>query len=375
MKTIKRIGVLIGILALFFIGFIILFVSFSPQFGGKITEAQKKTFAKTGHYENDVFINQEPIIMDLNCHSITSMIKDMMNPNPDITPKQNVDVRKISPERLFDKKDATTRIYWLGHSSFIIQIDGMTALIDPIFSQYASPHPWLGRKRFNNAMPISLEEIENVDMILISHDHYDHLDYPTIKALSHKTDHFFVPLGVGNHLNRWGIDSSRVTEMDWWDEFGYEDLKIVFTPSRHMSGRGLTDQSSTLWGSWIIQSDKHNVFFSGDGGYGKHFKEIGNLYGPFDIGLMECGQYNENWKNVHMLPEETVQASLDVKAEWVIPIHWGAFTLAPHSWKEPISRFEKEAQINNLNFATPRIGETIVLDSNIFPKSKWWEWF
>lgn len=373
MKVLKRIGIAIGVILILLTALVAAFITFSPQFGGTVSEEQKVSYAKTGHYEDDVFINKEPIVMDLNCHSITAMLRDMFNPHPNLVPQKDVKVQKIDPESLMNYSDTTTRITWLGHSSFLIQISGKTLLLDPIFSQHAAPHPWLGRERFNSEMPISLDEIKHVDAIIISHDHYDHLDYPSIKMLKDMTDHFFVPLGVGNHLRRWEINQQRITEMDWWQEVEYEKLKIVFTPSRHMSGRGLTDQSSTLWGSWIIQSNDKNIYFSGDGGYGDHFAEIGEKYGPFDIGLMECGQYNENWSHVHMMPEQTVQAGQDVNAELIVPIHWGAFTLAPHSWTDPIERFTSEADSINLNYATPRMGESIVIGYKNVPKSRWWE--
>lgn len=372
-KILKRIGLILLVTILLLAVFAFAFMTFNPQFGGSVNSEQKVAYAKTGHYDNDIFINKEPIVMEVNCHSITSMVKDMLNPHPDLVPHKDVLVQKLDPSSLLSKNDTITKITWLGHSSFIIQINGKTLLLDPIFSQHAAPHPWLGRKRFNSEMAIDLADINHVDAIIISHDHYDHLDYPSIKVLKEKTDHFFVPLGVGNHLRRWNIPGNRITEMDWWQESDFRDLKIIFTPSRHMSGRGINDQSATLWGSWIIQSKEDNIYFSGDGGYGKHFKEIGEKYGPFDLGLMECGQYNKNWKDVHMMPEQTVKAGQDIKAKLIVPIHWGAFTLAPHSWTEPIERFTSEAEKKNISYATPEMGESIIIGYKDVPKARWWE--
>jgi L-ascorbate metabolism protein UlaG (beta-lactamase superfamily) len=243
-----------------------------------------------------------------------------------------------------------------------------------VFGQYAAPHPWLGRQRFNSQMPIEISELPEVDAVIISHDHYDHLDYQSIKELKDKVAHFFVPLGVGNHLRRWKVADANISELDWWQEEMYGDLKIAFTPSRHMSGRGLTDQSATLWGSWVIQSDSINIFFSGDGGYGKHFKTIGEKYGPFDVGLMECGQYNELWADVHMMPEETALAAEDVNARLIVPIHWGSFALATHSWIDPVERILQAATAKGQVVATPQIGEPITIPGSLNKTfTQWWK--
>ena len=372
-KIVKKFFSAVGIiiLALFLVG--AGFLNFSPQFGGKATKEQKAFYATTGHYLDGVFLNDEEIVMEINCHSITAMFKEIMNPDPNVAPDKNIDVEKIDPKTLGNHPDSLTRITWLGHSSFLIEISGKKILIDPIFSQYAAPHPLLGRARFNREMPIAISDLSDVDAVIISHDHYDHLDYPSIKELKDKVNHFYVPLGVGNHLRKWKISGDKISEMDWWQEIMFDDLKIVFTPSRHMSGRGLTDQSATLWGSWILQSDSVNIYFSGDGGYGEHFKKIGEKYGPFDVGLMECGQYNTMWPDIHMFPEETAQAGVDVKAKAVMPIHWGAFKLAMHSWTDPIERVKKKANALQLPLVTPQIGEPIVINSLPKPNTVWWE--
>jgi len=350
-----------------------LFLNLSPQFGGSISEDQIKEYEKTGHFENGIFINREEIIMELNCHSITQMVKEIFKPDPNVSPNRNIEVQKIAPNLLVDKPDSIVRITWFGHSSFLIEMDGKNILLDPVFGQYAAPHPLLGRKRYNREMPIDIEQLPRIDAIIISHDHYDHLDYPSIEKLKTKTSQFFVPLGVGNHLRAWGIKDENIRELDWWQEDKLGDIDLAFTPSRHMSGRGLSDQSTTLWGSWVLQGKNKSIYFSGDGGYGAHFKEIGEKYGPFDIGLMECGQYNKLWADVHMMPEQTVQAGKDVGASMILPIHWGAFTLATHSWTDPIERVTKQAQLMSMPVTTPRMGESIVLGSAVYPNSSWWK--
>ena len=372
-KILKRIGLtLFAALALIIVAGL-LFLYLSPQFGGSATDAQIASYQQTGHFKDGVFINDEIIEMEFNCHSLTQMIKEALNPDPNFIPKKNIEVKKIAPGALRNKPDSLVRVTWFGHSSFLIEIDEKNILLDPIFGQYAAPHSWLGRKRFNKEMPIDIKDLPPIDAIFISHDHYDHLDYPSIEKLKTKTNHFFVPLGVGNHLRAWGIKDETIHEMDWWQEEKWESLTIAFTPSRHMSGRGFNDQSKTLWGSWVLQGKNKNIYFSGDGGYGEHFKAIGEKYGPFDLGLMECGQYNKWWADVHMFPEEAIKAAKDVSAKMIIPIHWGAFTLAPHSWTDPIERATKTAGKMNIPIATPQIGEPLILGDEVFPNSNWWQ--
>jgi L-ascorbate metabolism protein UlaG (beta-lactamase superfamily) len=192
--------------------------------------------------------------------------------------------------------------------------------------------------------------------------------------LKDKTDRFFVPLGLGNHLKSWKVEENKIKEFNWWEEDSFDEIEFAFTPSRHMSGRGLADQSTTLWGSWVLKGKDKSIYFSGDGGYGRHFKEIGEKYGPFDIGLMECGQYNKLWADVHMIPEESVQAGMDVKAEKIIPIHWGSYRLANHAWTEPVERFAAKANELGVSILTPQIGENINLNMEKITQevSEWW---
>ena len=350
-----------------------LFMSISPQFGRKANDKQKQQYKQTGHYSEGKFLNEEEIIMEINCHSITSMLKGMLRPNPNVAPKENIEVLSIQAEQLTPKEDSSTQLSWLGHSSFIIKIEGKVLLIDPVFSQYAAPHPWLGRKRYNSKMPFEIENLAAIDGVILSHDHYDHLDYASITQLKNKTKNFYVPLGVGNHLREWGVEDTLIHELDWWEEIDLDSIQLALTPSRHMSGRGFTDQKATLLGSWVIAGNYNKIYFSGDGGYGKHFAEIGKKYGPFDIGLIECGQYNKLWKNVHMVPEESVQAAIDVQVKTFLPIHWGAFALSNHNWKEPVERAIRHAIKKQVKYTTPRIGEFIDLRHIQTPSPNWWK--
>lgn len=344
----------------------------SPQFGGKVSEGDKKLFAQTGHYKDGKFINKDPLAFKVNCQSMDEMVKDALNPVPELEPKNNIEVKKISKEDIESLSDSLISVVWFGHSSFLMKIDGQLIFADPTFSETATPHPMLGRKRYNSEMPITLEDLPQIDIVVISHDHYDHLDYPTIVKLKDKVKKFIVPLGIGSRLREWKVNEDNIREMDWWEEYEMDGLNVVLAPSRHTSGRGFGDEDATLWGGWIFIGNNQKAYYTGDGGYGTHFKEIGEKYGPFDIGFIECGQYDDLWKFTHMLPEQSVQASKDVEANIMLPVHWGAFTLASHNWKEPAERVTKEAEKCNQSITTPRIGEIFYVNDK-FPTAKWWE--
>ncbi|HAQ07839.1 MAG TPA: hypothetical protein DCR24_10060, partial [Bacillus bacterium] len=269
-------------------------------------------------------------------------------------------------------KGGNARITWFGHSAFLLEIEGKSILVDPMFGRAPSPFPMFGGKRYSGTLPFEIEEMPIIDAVLLSHDHYDHLDYGSIMKLKEKVKQYFVPLGVGSHLERWGVSSEKISEHDWWSDFSCGGLQFVCAPARHFSGRSLTDRDSTLWCSWVISGQHSKIYFSGDGGYGPHFKEIGEKYGPFDMTLMECGQYDERWAELHMMPEETVQAHIDVKGKVMIPVHWGAFTLSLHSWHDPVERAVKAANESGVEIATPRIGEPVTAGSERNPSSAWW---
>lgn len=263
------------------------------------------------------------------------------------------------------------RVTWLGHSTVLLEIGGKTILADPVFSERASVVSFAGPKRFEYQQPILLAQLPEIDAIIISHDHYDHLDYGTIKKMHPRVSRFFVPLGVGAHLEKWGVLPEKITELDWWEETIYDNLKLAATPSRHFSGRGLMNRNTTLWSSWVIQSATHAVFFGGDSGYFPGFQEIGKQYGPFDLTLLECGAYSPAWPYVHMAPEETAQAHIDLGGKILLPLHWGKFSLSLHSWTDPIERLLRAAEAESLQVATPRPGETFTLNPTI-PQTKWW---
>ncbi|ANQ47783.1 hypothetical protein MY04_0401 [Flammeovirga sp. MY04] len=363
-------GILFLVLSVVIIG--TLFINFSPEFGGSHTENDINRYKESGHYKDEGFYNLMPTSLDMNADSLWATLKEYVNGVQNQRPSRELDILKIGKEEIVNN-DSLTRVVWFGHSAFLLEIDDKKILLDPMLGDVPAPHPWLGESRYYKELPISIEDMPHIDAVLISHDHYDHLDYGSVMKLKDKVDDFFLPLGVGAHFRAWGIEEDRIHEMNWWDEIKYKQLDLVFTPSRHFSGRGLTDRNATMWGSWIVKGIRHNIYFSGDGGYAEHFKEIGDKYGPFDLAMMECGQYNSKWAQIHMMPEQTAQAAVDVKAKLMVPIHWGAFTLALHSWTDPAVRVTKKAKELNMPITTPEIGEPIIVGEKSYPMSRWWE--
>ncbi len=364
---ILTIGVLITIIVV--VG--VLFVNLSPQFGGKATSEQQKAYAQSQNYQDGRFNNIGGVKNEMSGGDMLKAIRSMLKTVPNAKPKSPIQVQKIDSLNILQYQ-SETRFIWFGHSTFLLQINNKSILIDPMFSDVPAPHPLLGSKRFSKELPIEIEKLPKIDAVVLSHDHYDHLDYTSIKNLKHKVDVFYAPLGLGNHLREWGITSEKIVELDWWQDVNLDDLTFISTPAQHFSGRGVTDRDKTLWCSWIIQSDSESIFFSGDSGYGPHFKTIGDRYGPFDFAMMECGQYNPLWSEIHMFPEETAQAGLDVKAKKLMPIHWGAFKLAPHAWLDPIERVVVKAKELNVELVIPEIGQPTLVNGKHTPFEQWW---
>jgi len=364
----KRLSIGIAVVFLTVLVSGIIFINVSPEFGGKILESKEKEYSKSVNYSEGKFKLTVPIsTSEDRWKSIWKFFKSKLNKKP-LSPINPVPVDSLE---LVNYEQKATKLIWFGHSTFLIQMQGLNILLDPMFGEYPAPLPIPSLKRFSEDLPISVGELPYIDLVVFSHDHYDHLDYKSVVQLKDKVGAYYVPLGVGAHLNSWGVNKDRITEMDWWDESIHGNLKLVCTPAQHFSGRGLFDQAKTLWASWVIKSDKETIYFSGDGGYGKHFKEIGNKYGPFDISLMECGQYDKDWANIHMFPEQTVQATHDLRSNLMMPIHWGGFKLANHSWIDPIERVVAEAKKIEVNIITPQIGEAIYLNER-FTNNFWW---
>ncbi|MFC6268148.1 MBL fold metallo-hydrolase [Frigoriflavimonas asaccharolytica] len=360
--------IIIGLLVLAYLAF----TTFYPSFGADISKEKQLTYQNSAQYKDGKFNNTKAVPKELSFKEKLDVAYYFFTTKVENgRPKEDLKVQKIDSIDVADYK-GEARLVWFGHSAFLLQIDGKTILLDPMFGKVAAPHPLLGADRFNSEMPIAIEKLPFIDAVIFSHDHYDHLDYETVMKIKDKTKHFYTPLGVGEHLKAWGIPASKISELDWWQEIKFETLTLACTPAQHFSGRKLNNGQSTLWSSWVIQSKEENLFFSGDSGYAPHFKEIGNKYGPFDLALMECGQYNDKWSDIHMMPEETAQAGMDVRAKKIMPIHWGGFKLAMHDWKDPIKRVQAKAKQFNLEVITPKIGQEILVKEKK-SYSNWWE--
>ena len=288
-------------------------------------------------------------------------------------PRNALPVKKLKKEDLKISENDRLKVTWVGHSTTIVEIDGILLMTDPVFEKRASPVSFIGPKRFQNELPIEIEDLPVVDVVLISHNHYDHLDRDTIQKLHTKVHKFLVPLGVDKYLKEWGVPKDKIEVLNWWDETTYKNIKFASTPSLHFSGRGLLDKNETLWTSWVVHGPDHRLFFSGDSGYSPTFKKIGEKYGPFHMTLIENGAYNEKlWGKIHMAPEQSVQAHIDLRGEVFHPIHWGTFDLALHAWQEPIERAIIAAEKNNVKIAVPQPGKITEYGKEL-PYAHWWK--
>jgi L-ascorbate metabolism protein UlaG (beta-lactamase superfamily) len=304
----------------------------------------------------------------MNFSTIVSLLKDSFTSNKERKPSSKIPI-SFDWDNLHSNKDSLT---WFGHSTFLLHVENKKILIDPMFGPSPSPVPIIGSKRYSGDLLYVIEKLPAIDAVLITHDHYDHLDYPSILRLRDKVGHFFVPIGVAAHLSRWGIPKEKITEFNWWDEQKWKDLTIAAVPSQHFSGRGMFNRDTTLWLGWVIMGENLKLYTSGDGGYGPHFREIGKKYGPFDLTLIEGGQYDPRWANIHMMPEESVQAHIDVNGKNMMLTHWGAFTLAYHGWSEPVERALREAKKKEVGLIAPKIGESIILNQSMPTPVSWW---
>lgn len=264
------------------------------------------------------------------------------------------------------------RVTWMGHSTLLVEIDGVRILTDPMWGERASPSTVVGPKRFQPAA-LPLSELPPVDAVVLSHDHYDHLDMGTIRALAPRGVTFYAPLGVGAHLEKWGVPPAQVVELDWWQEVavGSGGFKLVSTPSQHFSGRSLTDGNRTLWTSWSLIGPHHRVFFSGDTGMTPDFTEIGQRFGPFDLTMLEVGAWHPSWGDIHLGPSNALEAHRMVRGRRLLPVHWGTFDLAIHPWDEPLETLSREAREQQVALVTPRLGQPFEPERDT-ASEPWW---
>lgn len=316
-----------------------------------------------GKFRNPVSMNKLGFLK-----SLKLLAKVVFDKPAHTVPARPVPVQTLSRAQLLAAPDDS--VFRLGHSTVLLKLSGQFWLTDPVFSERASPVQWAGPKRFHET-PISIAQLPPITGVILSHDHYDHLDHAAILQLAAKTEHFLTPLGVGDTLVKWGIPASKVQQLDWWQSTQIGPMRFVATPAQHFSGRGLLDGNHTLWASWVIEAPGLKVFFSGDSGYFDGFKKIGDKFGPFDLTLMETGAYDAQWPDIHMQPEQTMQAHIDLRGKWLLPIHNGTFDLSMHVWHEPFDRIVALAARHCRPITTPGMGQAVPIRQPE-PGRKWW---
>ena len=335
---------------------------------GKLPEGERKArIEKSRNYKNGAFQNLNNTPQITGDGGFMKIMKDMFNAKN----RRPVDsIPSIKTDLLHLQRDKDILV-WFGHSSYFIQIDGKRILVDPVFCGNASPFSFM-IKSFKGTDIYKSEDIPEIDFLIITHDHWDHLDYKTIKELKPKIDKVITGLGTGAHLERWGYEPQKILENDWYDHVNLEDgFAIDVTPARHFSGRG-PKPNQTLWASFVLQTPTTRIFIGGDGGYDEHFAEIGEKFGGFDLAILENGQYNTSWKYIHMMPEEVLQAAKDLRAKRLFPVHSSKFALANHSWDTPLKSITEKNRTVGQPIITPIIGEQVNLKDTTQVFAEWW---
>jgi L-ascorbate metabolism protein UlaG (beta-lactamase superfamily) len=338
--------------------------------GGRVTGARLDRVRRSPEFREGKFQNPQPTRMLTG--SYWAMLRHQFFGGEHREPAGRIPVVTRVRSDYANPPASGLRATWIGWASVLIEIDGHIVLTDPVWSDRCSPSTLAGPKRFH-APPIALDELPHVDLVVISHDHYDHLDMPTVQFLAARGTHFAVPLGVGAHLERWAVPSSQIHELDWNESFQWSDLAVTATPARHYSGRNPLHGNETLWASWVIHGPHHRVFFSGDSGYSTELANIGAQHGPFDLTLIKIGASDPTWTDIHMTPEEAVQAHRDLRGGVMLPVHWCTFNLAFHAWRDPADRAFAAAAKNGVAIVIPKPGEFVEPSSARQTQEMWWD--
>lgn len=341
-----------------------------PVFGGEFSGKRLVRMKQSPNYKDGVFQNLSYTPSLAEGFTMRKVLWEF------ITDKtENKKPKNLLPTEKIDLKNQPITdnfLVWMGHSSYYFQIDGKRFLVDPVFSGNASPIPGT-TKAFAGTDIYSVEDFPEIDFLIISHDHYDHLDYKTVKNLNPKIDKVICGLGVGSHFEKWGFDEEKIVELDWYeDEIISNGFRITSTPARHFSGRRFK-RNNTLWSSFVLETPSKKIFLGGDSGYDFHFKEIGEKFGPFDWAILENGQYNEKWRYIHTLPEEFIQVAEDLNVKNILPVHSGKFALAQHAWNEPLQKVFENSQGKKFKISTPIIGSKLILDDDLQSFTEWWK--
>ena len=339
-----------------------------PRFGRLPRGERLKLIQQSPNFKDGIFQNLNPTPQLAEDARFSQMLRDMFFSKnrrpPGRIPSVKTDLKSLEPD-----EDV---LVWFGHSSYFMQLDGKKILVDPVFSGHASPF-FFSVKAFPGTDIYTPDDFPEIDYLVITHDHWDHLDYKTIRKLRPKIKKVITGLGTGEHIERWGYKKNQIFENDWYGEFSAEEgFRVTTTPARHFSGRGFRHKR-TLWVSFVFQTPTHKLFIGGDGGYDNHFAEIGEKYGPFDLVILENGQYNNNWKYIHMMPEQVLQAAKDLNAKRLFPVHSSKFALANHPWDEPLKRITELGSNSEIPLVTPKIGEKVNLNNITQSFEKWWE--
>ena len=366
-KLIKPLSWLLGSLALTGAGIVMLNANI-------VANVDTTSLMAASRYQQGKFHNLQAFEQPGLWQTLLIARRYFTEPALDKVPAKAIPLQVLSRQQLDALPDNDVHFVKLGHSSVLLKVYGEYWLLDPLFSKRASPFSFLGPKRFHQT-PISIAELPPIAKVLISHNHYDHLDKASIKQLAAKTAQFLVPLGVETDLQKWGVAADKIQRFDWWQEQVTDKALIAFTPTQHFSGRGIGDANTTLWGSWVIKTAAGAVYFSGDSGYFDGFKQIGDKYGPFDVSFIETGAYDDDWAHIHMMPEQSVQAHLDVKGWVMVPVHNGTFDLAFHAWYDPLQRVSAAALAADVALLTPEFGSPVSLsqlEPAVAQNRLWW---
>ncbi len=359
-----RRSLLIFMSAVFVLALLILMIDAYVALGAKPSGQRLERISQSPRFVDGRFQNTLPAIAD--GLSLATLRDYVVGGSDYRKPAESLPVQVRAG---LDKPTSELRITWLGHSTLIVELDGARILVDPVWGSRASPSRFIGTKRFYTP-PLAIEALPPIDAVVISHDHYDHLDLPTVRALASKIGRWVVPLGIGSHLERWGIEPTLISEVDWWDEVKVGDIRLVSTPARHFSGRSLTDRDTTLWSGWAFIGAEQRAWFSGDTAMTPEFREIGERLGPFDVTMIETGAYHASWSDVHLGPEQALKAHAMVNGRLLVPVHWGLFDLALHGWTEPAERVRVAAMAGGVPVAFPLPGQSIT--PTAFPSERWW---